>query len=154
MPGTPGRCLRLHPENDRDRPVHGPDGPGHEPAALRQRQPGVRHRGQRLRPPGKEGAPAAAPCLAERHHDPYACAGVLAEPEIFFSIIQKKVVSPNDFASTGQLSASLLAFIDRHNKTARPFSWKFTAADLTGMLKRISAREEPAQEPATLPQAA
>jgi transposase len=78
----------------------------------------------------------------------------LNQIEIFFSIIQKKVVSPNDFASTGQLSATLLAFIDRHNKTARPFSWKFTAADLTGMLKRISAREEPAQEPATLPQAA
>jgi transposase len=78
----------------------------------------------------------------------------LNQIEIFFSIIQKKVVSPNDFASTGQLSATLLAFINRHNKTARPFSWKFTAADLAGMLERISAREEPAQEPATLPQAA
>jgi len=78
----------------------------------------------------------------------------LNQIEIFFSIIQKKVVSPNDFASTGQLSATLLAFIGRHNKTARPFSWKFTAADLAGMLERISAREEPAQEPATLPQAA
>jgi transposase len=78
----------------------------------------------------------------------------LNQIEIFFSIIQKKVVSPNDFASTGQLSATLLAFTGRHNKTARPFSWKFTAADLAGMLERISAREEPAQEPATLPQAA
>ena len=78
----------------------------------------------------------------------------LNQIEIFFSIIQKKVVSPNDFASTGQLAATLLAFINRHNKTARPFSWKFTAADLAGMLERISAREEPAQEPATLPQAA
>ena len=78
----------------------------------------------------------------------------LNQIEIFFSIIQKKVVSPNDFASTAQLSATLLAFIDRHNKTARPFNWKFTAGDLAGMLKRISAREEPAQEPATLPEAA
>ena len=86
-------------------------------------------------------------------HTP-AHASWLNQIEIFFSIIQKKVVSPNDFASTRQLSATLLAFINRHNKTARPFSWKFTAADLAGMLERISAREEPAQEPATLPQAA
>jgi hypothetical protein len=78
----------------------------------------------------------------------------LNQIEIFFSIIQKKVVSPNDFASAAQLSATLLAFIDRHNKTARPFNWKFTAADLAEMLERISAREEPAQEPATLPEAA
>ncbi len=78
----------------------------------------------------------------------------LNQIEIFFSIIQKKVVSPNDFASTAQLSATLLAFISRHNKTARPFNWKFTAADLAGMLERISAREEPAQEPAPLPEAA
>ncbi len=77
----------------------------------------------------------------------------LNQIEIFF-IIQKKVVSPSGFASTAQLSATLLAFIDRHNKTARPFNWKFTTADLAGMLERISAREEPAQEPATLPEAA
>ena len=54
----------------------------------------------------------------------------LNQIEIFFSIIQKKVVSPNDFASLGQLSATLLAFVDRYNRTARPFNWKFTASDL------------------------
>ena len=43
--------------------------------------------------------------------------------------------------------------MDRHNETARPFSWKFTAIHLTGMLRRISEREQPA-EPAVLPQAA
>ena len=74
----------------------------------------------------------------------------LNQIEIFFSIVQKKVVSPNDFASTAQLSATLLAFTGRYNQTARPFNWKFTAADLAGMLERISAREEPA----SLPQAA
>ena len=74
--------------------------------------------------------------------------------EIFFSIIQKKVISPNDFASTGQLSATLLAFTSRYNQTARPFNWKFTAADLAGLLERISAHDEPAKEPVTLPEAA
>ena len=55
----------------------------------------------------------------------------LNQVEIVFSIIQKKVISPNDFASTAQLAATLLAFIDRYNQTAKPFSWKYTAADLS-----------------------
>ena len=42
----------------------------------------------------------------------------LNQIEIFFSIIQKKVVSPNDFASLEQLSGTLLAFVDRYNQTA------------------------------------
>jgi transposase len=74
----------------------------------------------------------------------------LNQIEIVFSIVQRKVISPNDFASTTQLAATLLAFIARYNQTARPFNWKFTAADLTGLLQRLSAR----QEPVNLPQAA
>ena len=61
---------------------------------------------------------------------------------IFFSIIQKKVVSPNDFASLEELQRTLLAFIDRYNQTARPFNWKFTADDLTDLLARISGRQQ------------
>src|SRR5215472_7581134 len=56
----------------------------------------------------------------------------LNQVEIVFSIVQKKVISPRDFASTGQLAATLPAFIDRYNQTARPFNWKFTTADLAG----------------------
>ena len=78
----------------------------------------------------------------------------LNQVEIVFSIVQKKVISPNDFASTGQLAATLLAFIDRYNQTARPFNWKFTAADLARLLQRISARQEPANQTASLPEAA
>jgi len=39
---------------------------------------------------------------------------------IFFSVIQKKVVTPNDFPSLEQLSAALLGFVDRYNRPARP----------------------------------
>ena len=66
----------------------------------------------------------------------------LNQIEIFFSIIQKKVVSPNDFASLEQLSGTLLAFVTRYNQTAKPFNWKFTAADLTDLLRRISEHEQ------------
>jgi transposase len=78
----------------------------------------------------------------------------LNQAEIFFSIIQKKVLSPNDFASLDELARTLLAFVDRYNQTARPFNWKFTAADLARLLDRISAREHAARKPAELPEAA
>jgi len=68
----------------------------------------------------------------------------LNQIEIFFSIVQKKVVSPNDFAGLDQLSATLLAFVDRYNQTAKPFSWKYTAANLTSLLRRISEHEQAA----------
>ena len=69
----------------------------------------------------------------------------LNQIEIFFSIIQKKVVSPNDFASLDQLSSTLLAFVNRYNQTAKPFNWKYTAADLNDLLRRIS--EHDTQDP-------
>ena len=68
----------------------------------------------------------------------------LNQVEIFFSIIQRKVVSPNDFASLEQLSETLLAFVDRYNATAKPFSWKYTAADLKDLLHRIGQHQQPA----------
>ena len=44
--------------------------------------------------------------------------------------------------------------MDRYNQGARPFNWKFTAADLARLLDRISAREHAARKPAELPEAA
>jgi transposase len=54
----------------------------------------------------------------------------LNQVEIFFSIVQRKVLCPNDFTGLDQLRATLRAFISRHNLTARPFKWKYTATDL------------------------
>ncbi len=78
----------------------------------------------------------------------------LNQAEIFFSITQKKVLTPSDFAGLDELASTLLAFVDRYNQTARPFNWKFTAADLIRLLDRISAHEHAAQNPAELPEAA
>jgi transposase len=78
----------------------------------------------------------------------------LNQAEIFFSITQKKVISPNDFASLEELAGTLLAFVDRYNQAARPFNWKFTATDLARILDRITAHEHAPQTPAELPQAA
>ena len=73
----------------------------------------------------------------------------LNQIEIFFSIIQKKVISPNDFASLDDLSGTLLAFADHYNQTAQPFNWKYTSADLARLLNRINS-----QQPASPSQAA
>jgi hypothetical protein len=71
--------------------------------------------------------------------------------EIVFSVIQKKVLTPSDFPGTGTLSHALMALVNRYNRTARPFKWKFTADDLTALLRRISQHEQAA---ATVSQAA
>jgi hypothetical protein len=53
----------------------------------------------------------------------------------------------------GTLSHALLAFVNRYHRTARPTGWKFTADDLTVVL-RISQREQSAVgQQATVPQA-
>ena len=79
----------------------------------------------------------------------------LNQIEIVFSVIQKKVLTPGDFPGLGTLSYALLAFVNRYNRTARPFNWKFTAGDLTALLRRISQHEQAAtSQQSTLPQAA
>src|SRR5580658_8722500 len=79
----------------------------------------------------------------------------LNQIEIVFSVIQKKVLTPGDFPGLGTLSHALIAFVHRYNRTARPFNWKFTADDLTALLRRISQREQSAaDQQATLSQAA
>ena len=78
----------------------------------------------------------------------------LNQIEIVFSVIQKKVLTPGDFPGLGTLSYALLAFVNRYNRTARPFNWKFTAGDLTALLRHISQREQPATSQQAPPQAA
>ncbi|MEU5599502.1 IS630 family transposase [Streptomyces sp. NPDC020298] len=56
------------------------------------------------------------------------------QTEIFFSIVQRKVVSPNDFTNLDQVRDRLRAFEGRYNATAQPFQWKFTTSDLDDLL--------------------
>ncbi|MGW2939848.1 IS630 family transposase [Streptomyces sp. NPDC001156] len=57
--------------------------------------------------------------------------------EIFFSIVQRKVVSPNDFTDLAEIRDRLRAFEDRYNATAQPFQWKFTTTELDDLLARL-----------------
>ena len=61
-----------------------------------------------------------------------------------FSIIQRKVVKPADFADLAALADRLQRFEHRYNQPARPFDWRFTRSDLTDMMQRLDAhRTEP-----------
>lgn len=64
----------------------------------------------------------------------------LNQIEIVFSIIQRKVIKPADFADLAALADRLCRFEDRYNETARPFDWRFTRRDLAEMLQRLDAR--------------
>jgi transposase len=63
----------------------------------------------------------------------------LNQVEIVFSVIQRKVIKPADFADLDELSARLTAFEPRYNAAARPFDWRFTRADLADLIGRIDA---------------
>jgi transposase len=66
----------------------------------------------------------------------------LNQIEIFFSIVQRKVVSPNDFTDTDQVTQRLAAFETHYNATAQPFEWKFTTTDLDDFLARLDRHEQ------------
>ncbi|MEV0424842.1 IS630 family transposase [Streptosporangium canum] len=61
----------------------------------------------------------------------------LNQVEIYFSVVQRKVVSPNDFTDLAQVRDRLRSFEDRYNATAQPFQWKFTTSDLDDLLARL-----------------
>ena len=66
----------------------------------------------------------------------------LDQAEIYFSVIQRKVISPNDFTSLNQIRDRLAAFETRYNAIARPFNWKFTRTDLNDLLRRVNAHNK------------
>ena len=61
----------------------------------------------------------------------------LNQIEIYFSILQRKVLTPNDFPSLDALSRRILAFQLHYQTIAKPFEWRFTRKDLTGLLAKL-----------------
>ena len=61
----------------------------------------------------------------------------LNQAEIYFSVVQRKVLTPNDFPDLDTLEQHLLAFGRRYEQIAQPFEWKFTRADLDHLTNRL-----------------
>ncbi len=66
----------------------------------------------------------------------------LNQVEIYFSIIQRKVLTPNDFASLEEVEQRLLLYEELSNREPRPFDWKFDRAALQAFLTRLDAKRE------------
>jgi hypothetical protein len=62
----------------------------------------------------------------------------LNQAEIYFSVVQRKVLTPNDFNDLQTLEAHLLAFGRHYEQIAAPFHWKFTRHDLNKLLARTN----------------
>jgi hypothetical protein len=75
----------------------------------------------------------------------------LNQIEIYFSILQRKVLTPNDFADLAAVEERLHAFAALYNDTAIPFDWRFTRADLEARLTDLPL---PVPADTSLPEAA
>ena len=64
----------------------------------------------------------------------------LNQVEIYFSVVQRKLLTPDDFRRPRQpRQQDSPQFEHRYNTAARPFDWRFNRADLNRLLDRIAA---------------
>jgi len=61
----------------------------------------------------------------------------LNQIEIYFSVVQRKLLMPNDFPDLETLENQLLEFQCYYEKIAKPFEWKFTKEDLKSLLSKV-----------------
>jgi hypothetical protein len=91
-------------------------------------------------------------CSVERLQSRYANLRVVHGPvhaswlnqiEIYFSIIQRKVLTPNDFNSLEMLADRLERFERPYEVIAKPFEWKFRRDDLNKLVHRLQLPSQP-----------
>jgi transposase len=63
----------------------------------------------------------------------------LNQIEIYFSVIRRKLLIPDDFPDLHTLAGQIMAFEARYNTTAKPFDWRFTRTDLNRLLTKLAA---------------
>jgi hypothetical protein len=64
----------------------------------------------------------------------------LNQVEILFSILQRKVLTPNDFPDLHTLESTIVNFQDSYNEIAKPIEWKYSKEDLKKTLSKIQPR--------------
>jgi hypothetical protein len=96
---------------------------------------GSSHRGQKAIDRLNEKFPNAVMVHTPVH------ASWLNQVEVYFSIIQRKALSPNNFTDLDMIEQRLSRFEDRYNDAATPFKWKFTTNDLADLLDRLDRQQ-------------
>ena len=76
----------------------------------------------------------------------------LNQVEVYFSLLQRKVLTPNDSADLRELELRIRLYEELTNREPRPFDWKFTKYDLFDLLQGLARREAAGKSlsPATL----
>jgi hypothetical protein len=94
---------------------------------------GSAHRGQKAIARLQEKWPTIIPLHTPVH------ASWLNQIEIYFSVVQRKVLTPNDIASLPELEERLLRFQDRYQEIAKPFHWTFTRKNLAALMAQLNS---------------
>ncbi len=66
----------------------------------------------------------------------------LNQIEIYFSVVQRKALIPNNFSSLAELEERLLQFQSHYERIARPFEWRFTKKDMRRILDKLSDKKQ------------
>jgi len=98
---------------------------------------GSSHRGQ----PCVRRLTEAYPNLVPVHGPVHA--SWLNQIEIYFSIVQRKVLTPNDFSCLSEVEDRLLRFQEYYESMATPFDWRFTRDDLAKLTRKFPAQPSP-----------
>ena len=61
----------------------------------------------------------------------------LNQVEIYFSVVHRKVLTPNDFSSLSAVAERLLSFQSYYEQIAKPFEWKFTRVELRKLVAKF-----------------
>jgi hypothetical protein len=64
----------------------------------------------------------------------------LNQVEIYFSILQRKVLTPNDSVNLHELELRIRLYEELTNQQPKPFDWRFTKYDLFNLLQRLATR--------------
>jgi hypothetical protein len=65
----------------------------------------------------------------------------LNQVEVYFSLLQRKILTPNDSADLQELELRIRLYEELTNRQPKPFDWRFTKYDLFDLLQRLARRE-------------
>jgi hypothetical protein len=64
----------------------------------------------------------------------------LNQAEVYFSLLQRKVLTPNDSTDLRELELWIRPYEELTNQEPRPFDWRFTKHDLFNLPQRLARR--------------
>jgi hypothetical protein len=71
----------------------------------------------------------------------------LNQVEVYFSLLQRKVLTPNDSKDLQELEMRIRLYEELTNRQPKPFDWRFTKYDLFDLMQRLAKRETAAKTP-------